>query len=444
MPTQLQATLALFLTLSIASAQVPAWRQHATSLGPSAYGGTSMACDHLRDRVVLFGGGIGYATFNWTSLLDGDTWTYVPTTIAPPPRSGQSMAFDERRGEVVMYGGFTLGQGMFTDTWVWTGQEWQQRFPQHTPPSSWFGSLTYDEARERCVLFSGQETWEWDGTDWLQRTPAHSPSPRNIHGAAYDSWRERVVVFGGNGLFTGAELRDTWEWDGVDWQQITAVGVVPSGYGPSMAFDRERGVCVMVTYLGGYEYDGATWTTTTAPGGITDGMVYDRQRGRMVSYSGADPSYGPYTGTTWSYEDPTMALAQPFGQGCGNPPLQVRENNSARPLLGSTLSVDVQDVPAGIVLMAFGWSNRQALALPLPFSMAPLQLPGCWWLQSGEVISLACTLTGPTTASFSLPIPSSTAYLSQQFYLQPWAPAPGLNPANGATGNGLAVRMGTW
>lgn len=337
----------------------------------------AMAYDHLRDRTVAFGGIMGvYVPVSDTMELDGDTWTVRATTM-PPGRFGHRLVYDSERAEVILFGGGNVGPVLFADTWAWNGSVWTQRAPANSPPGGVGFSMTYDEARRRTVWFAGQETWEWDGTDWLQRSSTHVPPARTDHAAAYDSRRGRVVVFGGYGTLT-----DTWEWDGSDWQQGALTGLQPVVYFPRMAFDRERGRCVMLGMAPTvpsatlcHEYDGISWSAAaTAPFPLGD-LAYDRQRGRVVHFVGRD-SNGTYSGTTWSYEVPTLGVAQPYGVGIGSPPLAVREDPTARPLLGNTLRVDIENVPAGAAFMCFGWSNRQVLNLTLPARLDSFGLTG--------------------------------------------------------------------
>ena len=115
---------------------------------------------------------------------------------------------------------------------------------------------------------------------------------------------------------------------------------------------------------------------------------------------------------------------------------------ASRPLLGSTLAVDVTGVPTGIAFMCFGWSNQQVLGLSLPFAMDAFGLGGCWLLQSDDAITLPCVTTGPGTARFSLAIPAHASFTGLRFFLQPWAPAPGANPGGGIVGDAVAVTIG--
>lgn len=64
--------------------------------------------------------------------------------------------------------------------------------------------LAYDSLRGKIVMFSGQrvpsplrDTWEWNGIDWTQRFTATAPPFRAYHAMVYDERYHRCVVFGG-------------------------------------------------------------------------------------------------------------------------------------------------------------------------------------------------------------------------------------------------------
>lgn len=60
--------------------------------------------------------------------------------------------------------------------------------------------MAFDVARERVVLFGGEDpgqmddTWEWDGDAWIAHSPRISPSARQAHAMAYDATRGQIVV----------------------------------------------------------------------------------------------------------------------------------------------------------------------------------------------------------------------------------------------------------
>ena len=74
------------------------------------------------------------------------------------------MTYDESRGRVVLFGG-TDGTVSFSDTWEWDGDNWLQRLPTVSPPSSGDHGLSYDRQRELTVTFGAVGTWDFGPTD---------------------------------------------------------------------------------------------------------------------------------------------------------------------------------------------------------------------------------------------------------------------------------------
>ena len=95
--------------------------------------------------------------------------------------------------------------------------------PLLAPPPSSMGAVAYDSDREVVVRFGGQgppfspnlrDTVEWDGREWDEISPPISPSARFDHCMAYDALWKRTVLWGAADGLSG---RDAWEWDGKSW-----------------------------------------------------------------------------------------------------------------------------------------------------------------------------------------------------------------------------------
>lgn len=117
--------------------------------------------------------------------------------------------------------------GMFvSETWAYDGTDWSM-VASGTPSNAFRAGMAYDAARSNVVLLTtDSETWIWNGTAWTPRYPAHSPTPaRGYFTMGYDPLRERAVIYSGEAdEFPSATYPiDTWEWDGVDWQQFVPV-----------------------------------------------------------------------------------------------------------------------------------------------------------------------------------------------------------------------------
>jgi hypothetical protein len=183
---------------------------------------------------------------------------------APPARQGHAMACDSARRRTVLYGGintngFTNPTDIFGDTWEYTGAAWEQKFPAHSPPPLVWHTLTYDAGRGVTVLFGGRnwsfeynDVWEWNGIDWTQVSVGGSlPDARETHGMTYDSARGVHVLFGGFKAVTSQAVGDTWEYNGAARQwTFRSLGGPSARAEMSLAFDASRNYTVL---YGGYD-----------------------------------------------------------------------------------------------------------------------------------------------------------------------------------------------
>lgn len=78
---------------------------------------------------------------------------------------------------------------------------------------------------DQVVLFGGGngadlgDTWVWDGSTWTELTIA-GPAARG--GTAATAWNGNIVLFGGEA--GGVYQSDTWTFDGSAWTAQTATG----------------------------------------------------------------------------------------------------------------------------------------------------------------------------------------------------------------------------
>ncbi|MDX9999665.1 MAG: kelch repeat-containing protein [Polyangia bacterium] len=309
---------------SLCAAERPAWRNWPVFVpGRAAH---SAAYLGKVERLVLFGG----ETRPTTVELAGSDWASVETLDSPMARFASAMIYDGTRDRVVLYGGY-FGQSLLADTWEYDGVNWSRIATAELPGALAGHALAWDSARGRIVLFGGLapggargETWEYDGAAWVAVSTAHAPPPRFNHRLSYDPLRGRVVLFGGCdslsvlGLCNGATLGDTWEYDGVDWLQMTPASSPSARSGHGMAWDTSRGSILL---FGGrapggalgdlWAYDGATWSMLTAPGGPSaragHAMAYDPKEDRVlvqggcaVFRDGPNPCVGAALEDTWA------------------------------------------------------------------------------------------------------------------------------------------------
>jgi hypothetical protein len=200
------------------------WTQ-VEDIGPSPRTRHAATFDSIRQRVVVFGGVQnigGTKTFvNDTWEWDGQSWTQMEAN-GPGPRSDHVMAFDSIRNRTVLFGGGVAGAGgaiqPLGDTWEWNGDNWTEVSDIGPGPRN-LAAMT--SAGGAVILHGGAlgdlmgDTWQWVGGGW-SKVQEMGPSPRGAHALAYDSDRQRVVLFGGESNEPGAGyLGDTWEAPGV-------------------------------------------------------------------------------------------------------------------------------------------------------------------------------------------------------------------------------------
>ncbi len=235
--------------------QSPATVPELMNPGAAGRSGNALAYDAGNAQVVLFGGQLYFVPLVSIPMDLADTWVWDSTSnwtrksppTSPPARDSHAMAYDAARHQVVLFGGTALGgigpDVYFSDTWVWDGNNWTQKFPIHVPPARQNHSMAYDAERQVVVLFGGlqpggyfDDTWVWNGVDWLLQAPLTRPPARALAGMTFDSAHQQTLLFGGdtgdNGLFS-----DTWAWDGANWIQRTPVSSPPARALPAMSYD---------------------------------------------------------------------------------------------------------------------------------------------------------------------------------------------------------------
>lgn len=295
------------------------WAQRDAANAPEGRSGFSLNYEVSGERSILFGGTTGgfAGEFldNETWCWDGTVWAQLLPSTSPPHRAFHASAYDAARQRTVIFGGRGFVTTHRNDTWEFDGNAWAERITTTVPPARYQGAMTYDAYRQRAVLFGGDgengarlaDTWEWDGTSWVERSPANSPPARRLHALTYDRLRKRTVLFGGQGE-NPQLLADTWEWDGTDWRELKPVSTPHGRVGHRLAYDEDR---QRVVLFGGeydalanyqsdtWEWDGVNWQQlmpVQVPGGRSQhGLVYDAARKRLTTYG------GHVAADTWRY-----------------------------------------------------------------------------------------------------------------------------------------------
>lgn len=120
--------------------------------------GTAMVYDEKNEVVVLFGGNTWSTNpptyFGDTWTWDGLQWQQVADT-GPSPRSGQQMIYDADRQKILLFGGGVGCCDLETDLWEWDGSHWSEI--NVTGPSSSFpynlSGFVYDKLRQEAVVY---------------------------------------------------------------------------------------------------------------------------------------------------------------------------------------------------------------------------------------------------------------------------------------------------
>jgi hypothetical protein len=197
------------------------WSQRLGS-GPKLAGPTAIG-DPKLGGVLLIGSG---AQAEETWLLSKSGWRQLHPEHSPPSRLGASLGIDPTTGDVIAFGGYRIPKDAMTNTWRWTGSDWQLETAAtnelHLPPA---GVVVSD--RHSLWLLAGApytnqvELWRWTAGTWTS-VGTTTRGPRLFgFGAAFDG--REILVFGGLDEASGAGATlNTGEWalSGKSWRRL--------------------------------------------------------------------------------------------------------------------------------------------------------------------------------------------------------------------------------
>lgn len=251
-------------------------------------------------------------------------WQVIQAENMPPARTEAALAYDTSRSTAVLFGGAiswtqTTDWTSANDTWEWNGNEWNQLYPEHAPPSRLGAGMAFDEARGVTVLFGGSgqdaanqkifmgDTWEWDGRDWTLVSPALSPPARESALMFFDPLRQTVVLFGGYFFDqltqTSIFLEDVWEWDGESWRRLDfdQPRKVTSA---AILYDPLQQTPLLMDGEGLWEMQDGFWVqpgiANSPPNRWGSEMVFDTQHQQIVLFGGSMNQN--VFDDTWSYD----------------------------------------------------------------------------------------------------------------------------------------------
>lgn len=388
------------------------WRQIGSHETPTFPGGEAMAFDETRGEAVLFGGNNGiYASglppehSNDTWLWRGGTWHRATPTSAPSPRAYATMAYDHARARVVLFGG-TSDRGVLDDTWEWDGSTWSRLSTRVRPPARVRATSAYDPINRTILLFGGEQpnsarfddTWSWNGHRW-RRHSATAGMPSVAYPAMASDLARRCVTMSARLVYGGWA---TWEWNGHDWLQ-RSTGLHPEvTYNTALAYDSIRRQVVMHT--GGYRGHLWTWNGTQwsrlAPGAgdphVGTQLVFDPVRDRFILRS---------RGSTVLFGDVSEPSATPRGTGCGG--ATVPQLAADQIWLERDCRVELVNGPTLAPALIFVSPNRTNVPVP----------SGCALLALGGIARFTVT-NHYGTATFTAPVGTDPAVIGAELSTQ--------------------------
>lgn len=200
-----------------------------------------------------------------TRVWNGTGWSLASST-GPGGRASHALAYDAARQRVVLFGGDNSGQNLVNSTWEWDGTSWTQAATTG-PQGRFFPAMAFDFNRNKVVMFGGRlssgaesnETWEWNGTAWSLVSASNPPAARSGIAMSSDSLRNKLVLFGGEWSVSGGVLGDTWDFN------AAAAWSSRSSEGPSMrrwyamCYDSFRDRTVLFGGEASFNRLGETW-----------------------------------------------------------------------------------------------------------------------------------------------------------------------------------------
>ncbi|MCA8952744.1 MAG: hypothetical protein KDE27_24755 [Planctomycetes bacterium] len=428
---------------SLANDLAAQWRDIATTNSPQALYSPAMACSDA-GTILLFGGSRGsstgpnstttlYATGTW--VRDGGDWLQLMPSTVPQRRLGAQCVYDPVRGRFVMYGGW-MASGLLgtasAETFEFDGVDWQQVTPASGPGPRYQYGMSHDLARQRTVLFGGRpqvlgsqlfdDTWEYDGVNWQQVSTPNRPPRLERQAMAYLPAIGATVMFGGIALNAAGNqlaLTDaTWSYDGSDWTLITPPGPRPvARVGSRMVLDSARNVLVLHGGMatGGtvladtWEFDGATWT-----------LQPTQTTARVDAGLAFDPvrrevvRFGgrPSTSTVAAGTTAYGAHAQTVGIGCQGTNGAPSLDSSDAPRLGLTFDLQLQNLDPGAAFAVLVLGASATAPTPL----GGFGMPGCIGYVSADLSLLVAANAG--AATWTSAIPNQLALLGAGLFAQ--------------------------
>ena len=226
---------------------------------PAARWGHTGLYDSSSNRMMVFGGGLGFpapcANDYWilqnANAATTPSWLSVATGGTPPSaRTRHVSVYDAATNSLIIFGGYDCQSSYFNDVWVLNNANdvsgtpaWTQLAPSGTAPSArQSSSAVYDPNTNSLIVFGGDagstpfsDMWVLShangsgGTpSWTQLTASNKgAAARSGHTATYDAANNLMTIYGGWG--GRGLLSDVWVLSGANgqggspsWTQLSA------------------------------------------------------------------------------------------------------------------------------------------------------------------------------------------------------------------------------
>jgi hypothetical protein len=142
------------------------------------------------------------------------------------------------------------------------------------------------------------------------------------------------------------------------------------------------------------------------------------------------------------YTPPVTSTATPFGSGCGTPPMVFTPTSTA--ITGQAITGEVTNTPTAFCWVSFGSSNTTMPGIgALPLDLTIAGMTGCTLYQSADVFGLPTVGAGVAfQMNFSMGVPLNPLLVGLHFYFQAFSIAPGVNPLEVISSNGIDFLIG--
>jgi tetratricopeptide (TPR) repeat protein len=198
----------------------------------------------------------------------------------------------------------------------------QTSAPKVLFPASVSGaSFVYHPKSEALLLIGGtpaipdsvrSDIWKWDGKNW-SKIDAVGPGARNFFPGVVNTKTGNIYSYAGMKAIGDVPMKDMWSFNGRSWSKVTTDDIGTHDHHNMVYMDHLDAFLVFGGNNNGYpNFDTVTWLlkggkfkALNIPGpGYRwhDGMVYDKQRKKVVLYGGGEKpdEHWEFDGERWT------------------------------------------------------------------------------------------------------------------------------------------------